>query len=469
MGDSLDQAGRETFETPVAAARALECIEELYSQSKPFNTEELKDELNETLWWGTESGSPEAEEQVQKRVRALGWALHELAVWGPEHPHALYRLQIILTTLLMSSPSDREAVEVVPLRMAHQPLLDGLVMLLELMHTGIQSHRHHFSEHQWQEETQAAGRNGDYSKLGHLIRHLSMEPSPDVRLAAMLVWRFAPDRLARHIDERQDVFFSVAIRDILTNDAPEFALSVNDVTFKFICASPLADVEFADTQEGSVDTVCELLLQVAQTDRWYAWLLDFARYPKVGTVAEKALSTALHQLTVAHWSDFVDAVELWTYAGTAGPVANILVPFHQGLGDEKSAEMWRLAFERWNKWDYGHDEKNNHLSAPSVCSFDFPVSMYYALLPLDEAQAEEARLQEGIATVEQKWFTDLSELVTCRNRLSSRLRLVQHSFTIRNPPPVGANALPPCIEPDSEFSEVRYRFYDVSAPQRRGS
>lgn len=131
--------------------------------------------------------------------------------------------------------------------------------------------------------------------------------------------------------------------------------------------------------------------------------------------------------------------------------------------------MWRLAFERWNKWDYGRDEKNKYLSAPSVCSFDFPVAMYYALLPLDEAQAEEARLLEGIATVEQKWFTDLSQLMTYRNRLSSRLRLVQHGFAIRNPPPGGANALPPCIEPDSEYAEVRYQFFDVSAPRRRGS
>jgi hypothetical protein len=85
---------------------------------------------------------------------------------------------------------------------------------------------------------------------------------------------------------------------------------------------------------------------------------------------------------------------------------------------------------------------------------------------LDEVRAEEGKLLEGIATVERKWFTDLSALVTYRNRLSSRLRLVQHGLAIRNPPPEGADPLPPRIEPDSEFAEFRYRFFDVYAQRR---
>jgi hypothetical protein len=470
MGDLLDHTGSGAFEVPAAAARALERIEKLCFQSKPFNAVELRRELNETLWWGTESGSPEEEEQARQRVHALGWALQELAVWTPEPPHALYRLQIVLTTLLMSLPSDREAMEIAPQQMARLPLLDGLEMLLKLTCTGIQSHRHHLGEHQWQEETLAAGYYGDYSKLRNLIRHLEMKLPPDVHLTVMLLSRFAPERLARLIEERQDVFFSVAVRDALTEDAPKFALSVNDVTFKFVCASLLADARVANAPEGSVEIIRELLLQVAQTDLWRSWLLDFARYPHADTVTEKALFEALAQLTAAHWSAFVDAVELWTHAETAGAVAKILVPFLHALGNEKSADMWCLAFERWNKWDYGRDEKNKRLLAPSACSFDFPVAMHYALIPLDEALAEEARLLEDIATVEQKWFTDLLELVTYRNRLSSRLRLVQHGLAIRNPPPEseGVYALPPCIEPDSEFAKVRYRFFDVNASRRNG-
>jgi hypothetical protein len=467
-GDSSDRAVYMAVEMPIALVRALASMPELYAQSKPLNIVALKDELDEELWWGTESGTPEAEEQARQRLRAQSWALQELEALAPESPYGLYHLQIVLTTWLISSPSDRSAVDVLPQEFARLPLLDGLEKLLKDTVMGIQNCRHRIDDDRWREDMQAAGRSGDYRKLGMLIRHLNMELSPDIRLAVMLLAKYTPDRLARHVEERRDVLFSVGVRDALADDAPRFALSVSDVTFKFVCTSQLANVGATSAPEGAVEVVRELLLQVAQTGLWRAWIFDFAQYPQADNVAEKALSEALTQLTAAHWADFVDAVELWTHAGTAGPVANILIPFLNAMGKERSADMWRLAFARWDKWDYCSDDRDKHLFAPSACSFDFPVAMYYTFLPLDEAQAEMAKLLEGIAAVEQKWFTNFSELVTYRNRLSSRLRLVQHSFTIRNPPPGGINSLPPCIEPDSEFSEVRYRFFDVSAPRRRG-
>lgn len=468
MSDSPNPVVNKTFELPAAAGRALELIEELHRQSKPFNAAELRDEFNQTLWWGTEPESPEAEEQARQRVLAGAWALQELAVWTPQLPLAWYRLQIVLTTLLASSPSDREAMEAITREMVSPPLLDGLLKLLKATSTGTQSRRRRFCDQEREEETLAAGRSGDYRKLGNLIRHLEVELPPDVHLAVLLLMRFAPERLAHHISERQDAVFSIAVRDALGENALEFSRSVNDVTFKFVCASPLANTRLANAPEGSVEAIRELLLQVAQTELWRAWLLDFAHYPQADTVAEKALSEALAQLTPAHWSAFVDAVELWTYAGTAGPVARILVPVLHALGDERSVDLWRFAFERWDKWNYGHDEKDKHLLAPSSCSFDFPVAMHYALLPLEQVQAEEAELQEGIANAEQKWFSGFSDLVTYRNRLSSRLRLVQHGLVIRNPPPGGAGPLPPPIEPESEFAEIRYRFFDTSARMRRG-
>ncbi|MHC8398017.1 hypothetical protein ACYZTX_00595 [Pseudomonas sp. MDT1-17] len=165
MGNSSDCTVNEAVEMPTASARALARIPELYAQSKHLNVVELKDDLNEALWCGTESGSPEAEDQTRQRLRAQGWALQEPEALAPESQHGLYRLQIVLTTWLMSSPSDREAMEVVPQEIA-RPLLDGLVMLLKDSGMGIQSHRHHFCDHQWREETQAAGRRGDYRKLG---------------------------------------------------------------------------------------------------------------------------------------------------------------------------------------------------------------------------------------------------------------------------------------------------------------
>ncbi|MEZ0188441.1 hypothetical protein AB9X41_04315 [Ralstonia solanacearum] len=458
MSDSLDCSGREHFEAPSAAVRVLEDVEALRVQSKSFDAMVFGYELTRMLWHGEAPGSIGEEKQAERR-HAFGWALQELGAWTPEFPHSLARLKIFLTTLLASSPTSQDAMEAVPQTIAAQSLLDGLLNLVQHVR---------FDADRWGDETQAAGRSGDYSMLANRMRHARTEFPPDFRLSVMLLARFAPDTLARCIEERCDVFFSAAVRNVLDADAARFALSVNDVTFKFICAFSLANMRPENAPGGSVDVVCGLMLQVAQTDSWRSWLLAFARYPHADTVAEKSLSMALAQLTATHWSAFVDAIELWTYVGTAGPVADILVAFLHQVGAEKSADMWRLAFERWDKWDYGSSGKDEHLLAPSVCSFDFPVSMHYALLPLEEVQAEEARLLDGIATIEQEWFTDVTELTTFRNRLSSRLRLVRHGLAIRNTPPEGVvDPLPPSIEPDSEFAKVRYRFYDVNAPRRQ--
>ncbi|RYZ92505.1 MAG: hypothetical protein EOP06_04090 [Proteobacteria bacterium] len=456
------------FEVPAAAGRALARVEKLQLQSKPYNTLELEDEFNQTLWWGTEPGSQAAEEQEQQRLQAHAWAIQELRAWTSQSPLAIYHLQIQLATLLISSPSNEDAVVAVLTEKLCPPFIEGLVMLMELTSISIPSRHRRLNFREQREETLSAGRNGDYQKLGNLIRHLEIELPPDIRLAILIIRRFAPEKLALQIEERQDVFFSIAVRDALSEELPIFSQLVNDVTFKFVCITPLANARRANAPAGSVEVIRELLLQVAQTDLWRTWLLDFVRYPQADSVATGALSEALIQLTPAHWDAFVDAVELWTYAGTSGSVAKILVPFLHALGDKKSSDMWRLAFERWDKWNYGDGEEDKQLHSPSVCSFDFPVAMHYALLPLEQVDAERVKLLQEILKAEEKWFSSFQDLITYRNRLSSRLRLVQHGLAIRNSPLGGTNALPPSIEPESEFAKFRYRFFDVSALNKRG-
>ncbi|MBZ9666068.1 hypothetical protein H3221_015045 [Pseudomonas sp. LMG 31766] len=452
-------------EIPAAAARALVRIQNIDAQSESFPLGDLRDDLNETLWHGHELGSPGADEQNLQRLSAKDWALQEFAFITPGSLQGFYRLQIALTTLAISSASDAEALAAVTQEMVSQPLLDGLESILGATDLDTQGGYGGRDYPQSRQEAQTLCRGHQYRLLESLIRHQPIFLTSEVRLAVLLLRRFAPQRLARFIEKKQDIFFSIGTRDVLAADAAGFALSVSDLSFKFICAASLADIEEASAPYGSVEDLYHLLLQVAKTDHWRAWISGLVHYPHVGAVAEKALPKALAELGAVHWADFLDAIELWTYAGTVQPVANILNAFQDALKDGASSEMWRLAFLRWDKWDYGQDE-GKHLHAPAVCSFDYPVAMYYACLPLEEAQSERERLLEGIANVEQKWFTDVSALITYRNCLSSRLRLVQHGLSIRSR--LATTALPPAIEPESEFLAVRYRYFDVNNPSKRG-
>ena len=122
--------------------------------------------------------------------------------------------------------------------------------------------------------------------------------------------------------------------------------------------------------------------------------------------------------------------------------------------------MWAIGYQVWSDWSYGRHESDSAMFAPAACALDFPVAMYYASLPSDECLAEESKLLEAIETVEQKWFNSVTDLVTERNRLKSRLRLVQHGIELANG---STQALPPPIRPDADlYASTRYHYHDVN-------
>lgn len=474
MNDSIESTRTDALVAPAATVRALAHVKELQSQSQRLNSSRLAEELDRELWWGIEPTDSNDEEHVDvdeseltaKRRLAVDWALQELAAWTPGDTAASVRLQIILITLSAASASTKEAVETIPEDVVHKRLLENIEKLMSSIALGAEEsnvRRYHQNLNESRRgEICDAVRDSDYEKLGPLIRHLDVAASVDACMTILILAKYAPHELAIEIARRRDALFSIFVKNQLKEDALAFSLSVDDITFKFVCTFELTTTQVANASDGSANTIEEILLQVAKTDSWRSWMLELARYPQGNTAFEFALGHAFAKLTATHWSAYVDAVELWTHAGTVAPVANMLLNFYNIVGEENSRAMWLYAFNRWDDWDYGSREPHGHLSAPTVCSFDFPVAMYYASIPLGEAKTAEANLKREIENVEQKWFSDESALLSYRNRCSSRLRLVQHGLAIREKQAMGIGALPPPIEPDSEFSKIRYRFFDTN-------
>lgn len=446
---------------PEAVSTALEDSHGTLLAASPSEVKAFNRALNRLLWHGAESGTPE--EQALHRIHAQQWALRQLEVLPLEPDQSLSPVRIVLTTLYIASTSASEAAKIVPQALAHTHFMQSLVTLVEESSPDISMISRHQSQQEWRDALQTADRDANYHRLGQLIRHQEVDIAPDACVAILLLTKFAPAEVSRLIQEKRDVLFSLAVQRLLGPQSVQLALSVNDVTFKYLSVCSLANCPVAQVPEATVADIATLHAQVAQTERWRGWILDFARYPHEGTVTEMALPIALAQLNATHWAAFIDAVELWTLPSTANAVARLLVPFIQAMGAEESREMWRLAFMRWDNWDYALREAGTGLTAPSTCSFDFPVAVYYASLPECEIKAEIERLQVEIACVEQTWFPDKNSLLNERNRLSSRVRLVQHALTLLHPPSDGAQALPPTINPESEFADFRYQFYDVHA------
>jgi hypothetical protein len=456
----LRAAAAGPAEPPEAVRRTFEELPTHAVQTFQVDLSAIENEVMEEFSTGDTlySTIPLEPAHAERWISALRWVLQELRAWRPNMAHPWPRLQALLAAL-SAFDTENAGVDTVLQQLQGTPLPEGLCRLMERAAAyRVQATARGDTP---QEKIQATAQGGDFEQLGHLTRHLQLRLRGGDRLAIYLLWRLRADLLASVIKRNQDAVLAYAVREVLGEKAPDFALSVDDVTFKFFSAQSAADMRHANALSESMEVFRELLLQVSNTPAWGSWLQAFYKYPQGGSVSEGALAGALARLQATHWADFVAAVQLWMHAGTVVPVANILIGFYQQVGDPGAREMWSLAFQRWDQWNYGREEPNTYMFAPSGCSFDFPVVMHYANLPPPEATTEEQRLAGAIESIEHEWFSSESELITHRNRLLSRLRLVRHGQALAS----GATAepLPPSVQPDGEYSALRYRYFDVNS------
>lgn len=450
---------------PEAVQRALDQLPALDAQSPSPDTERLERELADefSIWDTFFSVQALTPASSDRWVAGLRWVLQELHSWTPQAPQARVRLQVLFAAL-SAFDTENAGLDAVLVDLPKTVTSDGSHRLLQVA-TG-SAPKYGARGFASRAEIQAASREGNFPQLKLLTRHLEVQLPSDARLATYLLWRSRPDLLAEVIDQSQDAVFSHAVCQLLGAAALDFALRVQDQAFKFFSANAVADLPADETSKETLNAFRDLLLQLAKTPQWGSWLQALYKYPQGRRLSEEALSAALAWLDASKWAGFVDGVQLWTHTRTAAPVANILASFYQAVGASAATEMWTLAFRRWDDWDYKRADSNTQMFSPSACSFDFPVAMYYASIPQHEAENEEKILSSAVECIEEEWFSSLSELVTKRNRLLSRLRLVRHGRALAGGNT--ADALPPAVTPDSEYASLRYHYHDVNAVRDRG-
>ncbi len=437
----------ETLATPTVKMESLDTLSITRGVMEEFST-------SGTLFF-TQAQDPAS---VERWVCALRWVLQELRAWTPDVANPALQLQVLLAAL-SAFDVENAGVDAVLEQMHPMPLTEGLRRLLEC--TAWRQVRADARGDTQLEKIHAAAQCGDFEQLDVLMRGLDLHPSGDSYLAIYLLWRLRPDLLASVINQKQDAIFGYGVCIVLGAQALHFALDVNDISFKFSAVRLFAVASRENTPSESIDKVSRLLQQVAGTPSWGSWLRALYKHPQGATITTKALPCALARVPCTHWADFVAAVQLWTQQETAVAVANILIDFYRMVGEQKAREMWSLAFQRWNQWDYGSAEGDAYMFAPSACSFDFPVAMHYASLPPTDVAAEEQRLVRVVESVELEWFTSQSDLISRRNRLLSRLRLLRHGQALA----AGATVepLPPSVRADGEYAALRYRWFKVGA------
>lgn len=390
---------------------------------------------------------------------AIRWLLTALRNWDASDGNSLNKLRAMLGAIT-ALDANLAGLSGVATQVASTQLIAGLRHFIESSDVGPGFNERRFPE--LRQQIEALASSGNLEQLWHLVPHMNAFPSPDFWTAVVFMFNAEPAELAAIIERRNDVLFSLIICSVLGTQAIVLASRVNNLVFKFVSVANSWQDRSAGPSQSTQSTLQALLLQVAQTSAadWTAWMQALFKAPGHNPSLDAALGSVLQQLSQAHWTAFFKALSLNYSHRAAAPVANILVPFANSTNAAGKTLMWATAHQVWSDWGYGKHEGDGAMFAPAACALDFPVAMYYASLQIHDRLAEESKLQEAIKTVEQEWFNSVTELVTERNRLKSRLRLVQHGTALANG---SGQALPPPILPDADhYAETRYHYHDVN-------
>ena len=84
--------------------------------------------------------------------------------------------------------------------------------------------------------------------------------------------------------------------------------------------------------------------------------------------------------------------------------------------------------------------------------------MYYSKILGHKRDKLEVALALTVEMIEQRWFNSSTDLITERNRLLCRLRLVAHGRMLASGP---ADLIPPEIQPPDAYTSVRYSYFEI--------
>jgi len=389
-------------------------------------------------------------------VRAV---LEHLRYWSPANPNAFEELSAMLYAI-DALGLDTVDVRAITTNLRNDELVEGLYQLI--CDTEVTSYLPgHDRIPNANQEIRDSAQQGNFVKVGHLLRNVMPEPRAVLWSAVRLLWQSDPAKLAEAVTIKDSIYFMLLVRFTLSDDFPALAIRVPLVWVKYVAIENLEDAHRRGVPcHNSAELLHQLLLQAAETSAWRGWMDALLAAPYSGSLICVAFPRVLAKLHKSHWTGFVAAVNMGYSKSSAGPIADIMASFAQETDATAASMMWSLCFDRWREWDYGRNESQFYMFSPAACAFDYPVAKYYSEMSSHERDAEEAALLLAVESIEQQWFPSASDLITERNRLLSRLRLVLHGHRLASG---NVDLLPPGIQASDAYSSVRYSYHDVQA------
>ncbi|PAJ78282.1 hypothetical protein [Burkholderia ubonensis] len=412
------------------------------------------------MWQHRTPQGPKCDEPLRAKWEAAVRAvLLSLRSWSLSNAHALAELSAYLQ-MIESLGLESADFQQIAAHLDNDVLADGLYQLILESEVGSYMRVHERIPNAEREIKKLAQEN-NFLRISHIFPNLMPEMRMDLRAAVRLLLRLDPAKLASALTVKNSVFFTLLVRFILGDDFPELASHVPIMWVKFASIDVIENAHRSgNTERNWRDLLRHLLLQAAVSPAWPGWMSALLRVPQSGSLMTRVLPNVLASLDVPQWEAFIAAVSLNYSKMAAEPMAAIMLAFEQATTASAALSMWTICFKRWSGWDYGRSEEQTYLFSPAACALDYPVAMYYSKMPSQQRDDLERTLALSIETIEQQWFKSATELITERNRLLSRQRLVEHGRRLASD---YAEPLPPAIQQPDAYTSIRYSYLDVQA------
>ncbi|WP_148278572.1 hypothetical protein [Burkholderia sp. KJ006] len=273
----------------------------------------------------------------------------------------------------------------------------------------------------------------NWKSLEWVLDHFWMDYRSPIKLqASAALYRYDRSLLQSLIENEHDLFEVASfVRHAPIEWSLRFALESKNWTLKFWAFHN--SVRHAAHDAAFYAGEWETLLSEASRNpnEWSRWLAVLnespARYPQI----QDALGNSLSRASGKALDEYVNSISISALDSDRESVIIALATFRQKADLRERQRLWRTAFNKWEKWDFGCAEGSESLFRVVSSSLDFFVIGYLTEC-LDAGGRDEliAQLKVRSASIERTWHSDITVAMTERFKVISTYRVLAHAEAV---------------------------------------
>jgi hypothetical protein len=294
-----------------------------------------------------------------------------------------------------------------------------------------------------------------------------MHAEPFLSLAARGIARFRFDRLVPATRNHATIVDCMRLARTLSNEERlRLATMTTNEHLRFGCAYAASldtprNEPLTTTAQG---LLADVFVAVSQDlSNWQKWLAVFARHSVRHGPVQAPLGAALALVSPLAVEAYVGSIDLQVGGSVSrNNVTACLRAFRVKANAPRQAHMWKVAFERWDRWNFGLDNAETLVSGLKRSDLDFAVVGHAVALSAYERSRKLERLRDQLVTHDNVWHRSHIEMLSHWFRVLSKMQPFAHADHVLGSGgdwlAIDAAHLP--YEPENPYIRLRYGSID---------